>query len=331
MHAARSPLLLCLLVFVAALASAETRLAAFNVGNSPTGVAVDPVIDKVYVGAFDHVSIIDGATNTITNVGTGAASTMAVNPLTHKAYVVGNHGDLLMVIDGTTNAVTTIALPASLLRAGIAVDPMRGKAYIPDPVGHALMVYDEATGALSSIPLGGETPQTVAVHPINHLAYVVGSGLTAVDASAQAVMPIPVTVSQPAIAINPVTNLIYVPSGNGVAVVDASNPGAGTPVALGGAPVDIVVSPATNRIYAVLQSFSGGLNNVSVIDGATNAVTVIPTTGLQYPARLALNAVTNMLYLAPPTRAPRRKWASSMATRTPCVPSLRRRRGAASR
>lgn len=99
-----------------------------------------------------------------------------------------------------------------------------------------------------------------------------------------------------AAAVNPVTNKIYVPnigSPNGtVEVIDGSTYKA-TGVTVGQNPAATVVNPVTNKIY--VANYGG--NTVSVIDGATNAVTATVTVGT-YPFAMAVNSVTNKIYVA---------------------------------
>ena len=71
-----------------------------------------------------------------------------------------------------------------------------------------------------------------------------------------------------AVAINPVTNKIYVAntSSNNVTVIDGAN-NATTTLAAGRTPIAVAINPVTNKIYVVNQNS----DNITVIDGATNA------------------------------------------------------------
>jgi YVTN family beta-propeller protein len=97
-----------------------------------------------------------------------------------------------------------------------------------------------------------------------------------------------------AVALNPVTNKIYVADegGGNVLVIDGAT-NASTQVSTGSnSPKAIAVNPVTNKIYAANQN----TNFVSVIDGATNTVTMvgIPTTA----DAVVVNPVTNKIYVA---------------------------------
>ena len=65
------------------------------------------------------MTVIDGATNTPTNVVTGfSQQTLAVNPVTNKIYVPNDGSNDVTVIDGTNNSTTTVAAGKSQCRGG---------------------------------------------------------------------------------------------------------------------------------------------------------------------------------------------------------------------
>jgi YVTN family beta-propeller protein len=97
-----------------------------------------------------------------------------------------------------------------------------------------------------------------------------------------------------AVAVNPLTNKIYVANnGNGtVSVIDGSNNSV-TVVPVGTGPRAIAVNPVTNKIYIA----NGGSANVTVINGADNS-TAPPVSVGTTPAAIAVNPVTNKIYVA---------------------------------
>ncbi len=86
--------------------------------------------------------------------------------------------------------------------------------------------------------------------------------------------PIPVGTSPAAVAVNPVTNKIYVAnaSSNTITVIDGAT-NATTTIAAGTSPNTVAINPVTNKIYVI----NGGSNNITVVDGATNAMTAWPS------------------------------------------------------
>ncbi|MFZ0821806.1 MAG: hypothetical protein WAM91_17215, partial [Candidatus Acidiferrales bacterium] len=95
-----------------------------------------------------------------------------------------------------------------------------------------------------------------------------------------------------AVAVNPVTNKIYVSKENSdnVTVIEGATNNT-TTVAAGTAPQGVSVNPVTNKIYVVNANGS----NVTVIDGATNTTTTVAA-GTE-PFAVAVNPVTNQIYV----------------------------------
>ncbi|MDO8266202.1 MAG: YncE family protein, partial [Moraxellaceae bacterium] len=96
-----------------------------------------------------------------------------------------------------------------------------------------------------------------------------------------------------AVAVNPVTNKVYVAnyvSGN-VTVIDGATSSVAT-VTVGACPRAVAVNPVTNKVYVANELGK----NVTVIDGATNTATTV-CAGNQ-PYAVAVNPVTNKVYVA---------------------------------
>jgi YVTN family beta-propeller protein len=109
----------------------------------------------------------------------------------------------------------------------------------------------------------------------------------------QATATVPIGSSPGAMAVNPVTNKIYVAnhSSHDVTVIDGAT-NATASVSVGDSPLAVGVNTATNKIY-VANYYS---DNVTVIDGASNATTTV-STGTN-PHAIAINPVTNKIYVA---------------------------------
>lgn len=109
----------------------------------------------------------------------------------------------------------------------------------------------------------------------------------------ESVVTVPVGTNPQAVAVNPLTNKIYVAnqqSGN-VTVIDGTNNSTVT-VAAGSGASDVAVNTVTNKIY-VANIFAG---TVSVIDGTTNATVTVGVGNS--PKDIAINAITNKIYVA---------------------------------
>jgi DNA-binding beta-propeller fold protein YncE len=105
-----------------------------------------------------------------------------------------------------------------------------------------------------------------------------------------------------AVAVNPVTNKIYIVNNDNIrctaTVIDGAT-NSTTTVSVGQSPGAIAVNPVTNKVYVVNNSNAYGENatmgTVTVIDGATNQSATVAV-GLN-PITLAVNPATNMVYV----------------------------------
>ncbi|MBU5444787.1 fibronectin type III domain-containing protein [Paenibacillus sp. MSJ-34] len=104
--------------------------------------------------------------------------------------------------------------------------------------------------------------------------------------------PIEAGTNPQAVAVNPVTNKIYVVNfrSHNVTVIDGAN-GTTKTVGVGTFPSDIAVNPVTNKIY-VTNSYS---NNVTVIDGTNDTTKVVDVRSSS--RAIAVNPVTNKIYV----------------------------------
>ncbi len=301
---ALQPLLGVLLLIGAGSLQAQSVTATVTVGPCPNALAVDPVTDTVYVTSV--VNTICSGNNAVTVIN---GSSNATNTI---------------ISDGTTTLLNPLA---------IAIDPTTDLVYVTDddsPDG-SITLINGATNAASEIAPTTKTsvPSGVVVNPVTNTIYVMSleeggslanGAVTVINGSTGAITAtIPVGATPIQIAINTVTNKIYVLnySDNTVTVIDGATnafstvpigPGV-TGVNVGSLPVSMAINTTTNKIYigGAFESLSTTTLAESfqmlVIDGATNAVSAItvsssPTSlGPLYPAEyVAVDATTNMVY-----------------------------------
>ena len=163
-----------------------TDPAAFAAGIDSRGfsVAVNSVTNKIYVanesGTVQQqnggVTVIDGATNSITHVTDPNAIgpiTVALDPATNKIYVTnegsfvfsGNNPGSITVIDGATNSATTVIDPNASAPAHLAVDPVTSMVYVANVASGNVTVISEGIFALSLI-ISGNGSGTVTSNPV---------------------------------------------------------------------------------------------------------------------------------------------------------------------
>ena len=102
------------------------------VGSSPTAAAASRDGTKVYIANFDSnsVSVIDSATNTVTNIAVGTfPNAVAVSPNGQLGYVANLGSGSVSVIDTATNTISdTISVGAR--PAAVAVSPDGAHLYV---------------------------------------------------------------------------------------------------------------------------------------------------------------------------------------------------------
>ena len=262
----------------------------------PGAIAVDPVADKVYVANFfsSNVTVIDGATDSTTtitdpNAAGFQAVAVAVNAMTNKIYVVNNNLDGLSnttagnvtVIDGATNAITTVTDPNAISPVSIAVNSVTNKIYVAN------------LGSFPNLNRGN---------------------ITVIDGATNAITTLtdPNAVAPQSFGVNETTNTIYVANANdsaltgvgGVTIIDGTTNAISTvrdPNA--SFPHVVAVDPVSNTVYVVnLGCFSDNScinpGSVTVINGATNSATTIINTNASNPTGLALDPTTDRIYVA---------------------------------
>ena len=290
--------------------SATSQLADIN-ATHPQAIGVNPVTNKIYVAnqTSNNVTTIDGASNSIiSQVSVASPLYWDVNPATNKIYVA--QGGAVTIIDGVTNATTTIAVPnGGSGSPRIAVNPITNKIYVADCQGSCtgtndVAVIDGVNNTITAIHnlFTGNGPSAIAINPVSNKIYVsfVDRGLLRGPSYTEVIDGASNTVSLlcfcPAndIAVNPATNTVYLAGNNsifgrgGVMVVDGASDAIlktlepGTPIGV------IDVNPVTNKIYAPSDK-------LLVIDGTTNSISArLAVTG----AGVAVNPTSNRIYVS---------------------------------
>ncbi|MEO8097740.1 MAG: hypothetical protein ABI811_08555 [Acidobacteriota bacterium] len=218
---------------------------------------------------------------------------VAVNSVTNRIYVANSGSNDVMVIDGATNATTSVSVGIGPVAA--AVNPVTNKIYAINHLGAYSMVIDGANNATTPIT-ALSLPSSVAVNSVTNKIYVANSGsdnVTVIDGATRATFTVSAGNNPNSIAVNTVTNKIYVANSesDNVTVIDGVT-NSSTTISAGAQPYWVAVNSATNKIYVANLYDS----TVTVIDGFNNSTTTVPV-GL-YPRWIAVNQVTNRIYVA---------------------------------
>nr|HEV7954346.1 YncE family protein [Candidatus Acidoferrales bacterium] len=285
-------------------------IATVKAGKDPGGMAINSVTDKIYVADRDGktLTVIDGMTNTTTTVKLPMdPGGMVVNEVTNKIYVKSWRGRNVWVLDGATNAVTVV--PTKLISGAMAVNSVTNKIYVANSVGDGVTVIDGVTNATAQVATGWAN--AMVVNSATDKVYVacesaVGAHngtISVIDGATNSTSTIKMETGwrPTSMAVNPVTNKIYLTEHIEVAPGERRKPGrvmvidgatnAVTTIPAGIEPRGIIVNPETDKIF--VTNFDS--NTVTVIDGATNATGVVRV-GLN-PQWITSNTRTNKIYV----------------------------------
>lgn len=184
-----------------------------GLGSTPEGVDVHPGRNRVYVThGGSSLSVIDGATNTISSVtATGTWNhQVAVNPNTDRAYVSRSDPNLVAVINLATNQKTTdinaVGHPA--------IDTITNRVYLAHYSSALVTVIDGATNSVITTIAKQGSGGLVAVNSLTHCIYATNPSRNTVSiidgVTNQAVGTVVVGINPMGITVNSVTGLVYV-------------------------------------------------------------------------------------------------------------------------
>jgi YVTN family beta-propeller protein len=203
-------------------------------------------------------------------------------------YVANWGSDNVSVIAGATNTVTdTILLPASSLPTGIAYDAGNGAIYIANRGLNTVTVISGATNSIVATISVGMQPWSVAYDSENGAVYVANAGgggmvsrgsVSVIDSATNLVVAtIPVGNFADGAAFDASNGDIYVANEatNNVSVISGATNTVVATVAVGALPIGVTYDSANQEVYVAdsnALSFPPGPGYVSVINGATNAL-----------------------------------------------------------
>jgi len=214
---------------VTVINGATNATTTLNAGTGPAGVAVNPATNTAYVTNLgsNTVSAINGTSVAATISVAAYPGSVAVNPVTNMIYVescgspCGSVSGTVSVINGTTNTVTaTVAVgkqPGFLF-----LNPVTNTIYVTNALSNNVTVIDGATNTTTTVGTG-VFPDDVAVNPVTNMIYVTNCGayctsfttgpgtVTVINGATNAsIATISVGSNPDAVAVNPVTNMIYI-------------------------------------------------------------------------------------------------------------------------
>ncbi len=252
----------------------DTTIAVVTGYNYPSSMVLNPMTNMLYIvcGSGGYYYTINGSNN---KIGGGLLnsienpSVIALNPAKNMYYVNSGGDSLFTVINGLTDSVTTFQLPSN--DAGsIVVNQVTNKIYVSSNSFDATVnVIDGATNESSAINVGYVVPNAMAVNPVTNMVYVIARNtiVKAINGSTDSVTTVATGETYDVIAVNAVTNKIYLAYSpfaymDSISIIDkATNTQTFAKVGVG--PYAIAVNSLTNMIYVANK----GSNSVTVISG----------------------------------------------------------------
>jgi YVTN family beta-propeller protein len=158
-----------------------------------------------------------------------------------------------------------------------------------------LAVLCFAPGISAQTITAGSVPSAMAINPVTNTIYVANAGgtVTVIDGATNSTITVPAGSGPDSIAVNPITNKIYVANNIAGTVTVIDGVTLTTTTVVVGSNSDAV---AINPVTNKIYVANAGSNNLTVIDGVTNFTTTI-TVG-SGPDAVAVNPLTNTIYVA---------------------------------
>jgi len=317
-----------------------------TIGGTPYAVSLTPDGEYAYVPNGENVSLIDTATNKVTNTITGQnwPTGIAITPDGKYAYVTdinsptGQEGYVSVISTTTNTLVATITIGGNP-NHGVAVTPDGKYVYVTNNDG-AVAVISTSTNTVTAnitipslnvtntnlnftssappriITIGGSSlPQAVAITPDGQYAYITtGDGRVAVINTATDNVTATVTIggNPSAVAITPNGEYAYVINDSAVVVINTANDAVTKTITGFYTPIYVAIAP--DGKYAYVTNYFN--DSISVINTATNTVDQTLAAGTS-PYGIAISAngeyayVTNLAYTA--TDSPVVNWIGKVS------------------
>jgi YVTN family beta-propeller protein len=253
------------------------------VGNGPSGIAFDPIHDRMYVTNGDGVSVIDVFRYIVVGTIPIPGGGIAFDPTHNRMYVLTESAGrgAVSVIDTNTNTVVGSPIPVGDEALDIEFDPTHNRMYVTNIDSDSVSVIDTNTNTVLGSPIPVLDPYGIALDPTHNRMYVVNhraANVSVIDTNTNTVVGLPISVGESAygIAFDPTHERMYVTVGGSinttlhwVSVIDTNSMHViGSPIKVGITPNAIAFDPTHDRMYVVNYDS----DSISVIDTNTNTV-----------------------------------------------------------
>ncbi len=271
-------------------------------------LAVNSQTNRIYVTSLfgNQVSVIDGATNTVTaTVQVGSCPiAIDVNPATNMIYAGNGSGGSVSVIDGSSNAVVA-TIGGFSFPYGIRVNPVTNQIFVSAFGAHTVSIVDGATNqVIGTIPVG-VGPYGLAVNQRLNLVYVANLNdgtISVIDAASQTVtntFSLPQGARPGNIAFDAKTNELFVtaPANAVIYAVDATSGALVATITGGKSPLQSPIDVKVWQTGKALVADDSGTNLLLQVSEISNQA-VAKISGGSVPFGIAVNTVTGKIYVA---------------------------------
>jgi len=171
-----------------------TRSTVATLSPGGLGVAVDPVLHRLYATSSARLTVFDTdtllAVATLSAPATGGWWAVAVDATRHRVYLGDLGGGGITVVDGTSNTPVALIATGKPIRFALAVDPSAGRLVAAsDTAAATAWLVNTATDAVVGTATVGDFPSHIAFDA-SHRAVVTDGGsneLAVVDPATGAV------------------------------------------------------------------------------------------------------------------------------------------------
>ncbi|WP_158749184.1 YncE family protein [Acidobacterium sp. S8] len=203
---------------------------------------------------------------------------------------------LLSSAAGAAHAQKVVATIPVLFASDVTVNPLTGLGYVP--AGNGVDIIDEKKNAsVGFIAIDSSYgAEEAAINPFTNRLYVSTSQALYVVNTVTNKVIARVNVPAVGVAVNVVTDKIYVSDFNSsVYVVDGHNNDIHKQISLSGGVENLAVNPVTNRVYVAEETFPG---TVEVIDGKNDKVMASITDGGALTFNVGIDTIHDIIYTA---------------------------------
>lgn len=244
------------------------------------------------------------ANTNISSFNSGAKnSATALNTNNFTLYIANNSNNVIVYDIATETQIATINVGEA--QVGIYYVPLTNTIYVSGSISINTYVIDCSTNTIVNTLLGVDIGFSMFFNPNNNLLYAIGGGnnVYAINVLTNVVIADILGFNTPTgITINTTSNLAYVTNSGSdtISIINCNtNTLLGTSITLTplSFPFSIVYNPNNNLLYVA----NYGSSSVAICNPVTNTllfdVTLIPATQPLNPFDLALNTLTNELFI----------------------------------